>query len=176
MSTFLSILLLGFSLSMDAFSLSIFLGTLLNKKNCIIFVSLVGLFHFIMPILGSVVGFKIANLISLNGDIIFGIILLFLACSIFLNLYKKENIDKNFSFYELVILSFGVAVDSFSVGFGLSFSENDILLYSSIFSICSIFFTYLALLIGKYCNNVFGIYSKILGGILLFVFAIVHLI
>lgn len=176
MNIILSFLILGISLSMDAFSLSIFLGTMINKKNGIILIILIGIFHFFMPILGAVVGFKISNVLSINGDLIFGIILLFLAMQIFMNLYKKEDIDKNFTIYELVLLSFGVAVDSFSIGFGLSFNDNFMIVASVIFSLCSMIFTYLGLVIGKYANDLFGIYSKTLGGILLLIFSLIHLI
>lgn len=176
MNTFLIILLLGISLSMDAFSLSIYLGTILSKKDAILFIVTVGVFHFIMPVIGSLVGFKISNLILVNGDLIFGIILLFLSIQVFINLFKNEEEDKIFTKYQLILLAFGVAIDSFGIGFGLSFSNNFMFYSIIIFSICSMIFSYVGLILGKYTNKILGIYSKLLGGILLFVFAIIHLI
>ncbi len=160
---------------MDAFSLSIFLGTILSKKSAIILIILIGIFHFFMPILGAVFGYKISGLINLNGDLIFGVILLLLSGQIFLNLYKEEEFNKEFNLYELLLLAFGVAIDSFSVGFGLSFSDNFVFYSSLIFSFCSMIFTYIGLLIGKYTSDVLGVYSKIIGGIVLLSFAIVHI-
>lgn len=175
MNTFLTLLILGISLSMDAFSLSIFLGTIINKKNIITLIILIGVFHFFMPVLGAIVGYKFSNMISFNGDIIFGIILLILSAQIFLSLYKKEEADKNFSFFELVLLAFGVSIDSFSIGFGLSFSDKFVFSASIIFSLCSMIFTYLGSLIGKYTNNLFGVYSKLIGAVLLLIMGIIHL-
>lgn len=175
MNNFFTLLILGFTLSMDAFSLSMFLGTFMDRMSCIKFVILVGLFHFIMPILGNLIGDKISNIIFLNGDLIFGIILLFLAISVFMNLFKNEEIDKKFSFYDLVLLSFGVAIDSFSIGFALSFNETFFLFAPIIFSISSMIFTYIGLIVGKYSSELLGIYSKVLGGIVLIIFAIIHI-
>ena len=55
------IFMLAVGLSMDAFSLSLIYGTLeLSKKRCRQMSIIVGIFHFIMPILGYQIGeFKI---------------------------------------------------------------------------------------------------------------------
>lgn len=161
---------------MDTFALSIFLGTIVNKKQGLMLIIFVGLFHFFMPIMGSILGYKIGNIISINGDLIYGIILLLLSLQIFISLYKEEEIP-NLQTFEIILLAYGVAIDSFSIGFGLSFSNNDsILLSSVIFLISSMIFTYLGLIIGKYSSNLVGIYSKTFGGILLLILALKHII
>lgn len=176
MNTFLVLLLVGISLSMDVFALSIFLGTISTKKRSIFFSLFVGMFHFIMPIIGAVVGFKLTNIITLNGEFIFGIILLLLSIQIFINIFKKENPDYKISYYELILLAFSVSLDSFTIGFGLSISDSYTLYSSLVFSICSVTFAYLGLLIGKYFNEKIGVYSKVIGAFILFIFALIHLL
>ena len=53
----------GIGLSMDAFSLSLSLGTTNPEKNIILKTALiVGLFHFIMPILGYFIGYSFKHI------------------------------------------------------------------------------------------------------------------
>ena len=65
------LLLIGICLSMDTFSLSLSLGTFnIVKKKCILFSCLVAMFHFIMPLLGVILG----NSINLSPSKINGIL------------------------------------------------------------------------------------------------------
>ncbi len=159
---------------MDAFSLALFLGVIFNKKTAKKFILLVGIFHFIMPLLGSLVGFKVSNIMSLNGHYVLGIILMILSIQIIISIFKKEEI-KNFKGYELILLAFGVSIDSFTLGFGLSFENSNIFFSAIIFSICSILLTCMALIIGKYTTKFIGSFSKIIGAIMLFTFGIFYL-
>ena len=53
MNIFFVVLLIGVSLSMDAFSLALIYGTYgLSRRNEIILSIIVGLFHFFMPLVG----------------------------------------------------------------------------------------------------------------------------
>ncbi|MFI3260761.1 MAG: manganese efflux pump [bacterium] len=176
MEIFLTTLLLGISLSMDAFSLAIFLGTINTKNKNKFFILIVGIFHFIMPILGAVIGYKLNNILKLNGEIIFATILLMLSMQILLSLKKDEEVEVNLSFYQLIMIAFGVSIDSLTIGFGLSIRDSFMITSSVIFSICSMFFTYVGILIGKYFNKKIGIYSKIIGAIMLFTLALIILL
>ncbi len=175
MNQILNMMLLGFSLSMDAFSLAIFLGTFLNKKKAVLLLILVGLFHLIFPLLGALIGYKIINVFNINGNYIFGIILILISIQIIIDLWKSDRKIPEICWYELVLIAFCVSIDSFSIGIGLSFYQYNIFLASFIFLISSITFTYIGLLIGKYFNKILGFYSKILGAILLFALGVYHL-
>ena len=53
---------------MDAFSLSLAYGTInLRKKEIILLSLIVGIYHFIMPILGMNVGIYISKFININS-------------------------------------------------------------------------------------------------------------
>lgn len=164
----LSIIITAVGLSMDAFSLSIAYGTLNMKRNQIIGLSsIVGLFHFFMPILGNLLGMTIINFFSIEPNIIAGIILGVIAIQMFLALLKEEKVTNLTSFFSLLLFGFSVSIDSFSVGIGISALSNNLLLCLIIFTLVSSFFTFMGLYIGAFLNNKIGDYAMVLGGILL---------
>ena len=92
MASFFTILLIGISLSMDAFSLAIIYGIQGMTQNQKIFLSIiVGIYHFLMPLIGLIFGTILAkiNLISIN--IIATIILIYIGIDLIISNYKKEE-------------------------------------------------------------------------------------
>ena len=64
---FLTILLIGISLSMDAFSLALVYGIIgMNHKQKIILSLIVAMYHFIMPLIGLSFGTFIDNISFIN--------------------------------------------------------------------------------------------------------------
>ena len=75
MNTFFVTILLGISLSMDAFSLALGYGTQgIGKKNEILLAVIVGVFHFFMPLIGLFIGNAIYQYFVFNFDLVVGII------------------------------------------------------------------------------------------------------
>ena len=75
MNIFLTIILTAIGLSMDAFSLSLIYGMQgMNKKNEILLSSIVGLFHFFMPLIGIFIGNIIVLFLNNNCNYFVGII------------------------------------------------------------------------------------------------------
>ena len=63
MASFFTIILIGISLSMDAFSLALAYGISgITKKEIIILSLIVGIFHFCMPLIGLALGIFIENI------------------------------------------------------------------------------------------------------------------
>ena len=76
MNSFFTILLIGISLSMDAFSLSLIYGmNNLNNKQKLSLSIIVGIYHFIMPLIGLQFGHLINKIDVISIDIIASIIL-----------------------------------------------------------------------------------------------------
>ena len=66
MQELVSVIIIGISLSMDTFSLSLSLGPIIhNSKYTTIVPIFVGLLHFLMPILGNYLGIRIMILLKL---------------------------------------------------------------------------------------------------------------
>ena len=140
-------------------------------KSQKIFLSLiVGIYHFFMPLIGLQFGNIINNLKDFKK-------------------YLEENYSKvendissvkyNYGITPLIyskigFLMFGlsVSIDSLSVGIGLKAITNNYYLSSIVFSLSSLTFTYLGLILGNIIGNKVGDYSKTLGGIILIIIAI----
>ncbi len=176
MKELVSILIIGVSLSMDTFSLSLSLGSL-TKKNIYLnlFPLIVGIFHFFMPIIGSFIGVKIMKIFNLASNVILGLVLIILGINLAIHYFKDEQVSISLNLISVLLLAFSVSIDSFSVGLGISNITNHILHASIIFSLCSASFTMLGLIIGKYSNKLIGKYASILGIALLLMLGIYHL-
>lgn len=165
-------LLIAVALSMDAFSISVCMSTsnLLTKRKMFLFPIIVGIFHFIMPLLG----YHLGTLISINLESIADYILggIFLILSIELISSKEEEKSIKMNLIYLLLIALTVSVDSFTVGLGLSLTNEYHLLSSLIFSIVSFSFTMLGTIIGKYLNKHIEKKTNLFGGILLFLLSL----
>lgn len=176
MQEIVAILLIGISLSMDTFSLSLSLGTVSAKNNLIkILPLLVGIFHFFMPLLGNIIGLAIINFLNLASNVILGSVLIILGINLAFHYIKDENTEISLNFLGIFIFALSVSIDSFSIGLGINDITNNYFLASIIFALCSAAFTYLGIIIGKYSSKLIGKYAIILGILLLLCLGIFHL-
>ena len=176
MSILFSLILIGISLSMDTFSISLSIGSCnISKKNILFFTLFVGILHFFMPLIGYILGDKIIDILYIKANLLLGIILIFIGIEMILELLKNENKETNFNLINLGLIGISVSLDSFSTGLGLFAITDNIILASGIFSTCAAFFTYCGLLIGKYGASKLGIYGNILGIFLLMILGIFYL-
>ncbi len=167
----LIIILIAVSLSMDAFSLSLLYGTLnLSKKDIISLSIIVGIYHFIMPLLGFIIGYAI----HIESHIIIFILLTIIGLQMIFN--KNEEEVHYMSYKDKFLFGLAVSLDSFSVGIVFSTITTNYIISALIFALFSFTFTMLGLKIGKQMNNKFGKISTIIGGIMLIIIGIVYLI
>lgn len=170
------VIIIAISLSMDAFSLALAYGTLnLNKKDIYKLSLTVGVYHFIMPLLGLFLGSIILKYIN-NPNIIVFIILFIIGIQMIYETFKEEDIKNIVCFKQMLLFGLAVSVDSFSVGIGLNVINKNYLYCSTIFSLFSLTFTYLGLILGKKINNIIGKTSTIIGGLILIIIAFMYLI
>lgn len=174
--SFLTILIVAISLSMDAFSLSLIYGTL-NISNTIIRIvsSTVGIFHFFMPLFGYLFGDFISSFFIFNPNMLVGIIFIYLSIQMFLSIFKNEDVDMFGGFLSYLLFGFTVSIDSFSVGIGLGSLDTSIIYPCLVFSLTSFLFTYIGLKMGKKLTLKFGKISTILGSIILLILGIRYL-
>ncbi|MEG1850846.1 MAG: manganese efflux pump [Bacilli bacterium] len=167
--------IIGFTLSLDAFSLTLALSmNKLTRTNKLTLISFVTVFHFILPLLGSIIGNTFINVINIQIKYLLILVLIFITISI-INSFKENKEIKIYNNFSFILLSLMVALDSFSVGIGIKYITSHIIVTSIIFSLCSFFFTTLALIIGKLISLKAGTYSKILEIIILFTLIIYYL-
>lgn len=171
------VLLIAVSLSMDAFSLSLAYGTLnIEKEKRILISIVVGIYHFIMPLLGMFVGYKIINLLPIKPESAVFFILSIIGIQMIIETFKEERSISILKFSEILLFGFAVSLDSFSVGIGLNTIYENPLISAVVFSITSLIFTYLGLFFGKKINESIGKISTLLGGIGLIVIGFIYLI
>ena len=175
MREIVSILLIGISLSMDTFSLSLTLGTVSENKLIKILPLFVGIFHFFMPLLGNIIGITLINLLDLASNIILGTVLIVLGINLAIHYFKDATAEINLNIIGVIIFALSVSIDSFSVGLGINDITNNYYIASIIFALCSAAFTYLGIIIGKYSSKLIGKYAIILGIFLLLILGIFHL-
>lgn len=171
MYSFFTILLIGISLSMDAFSLSLAYGLSgISNKQKILLSIIVGICHFVMPLIGYNFGNLISNINILNNDIIASLILIIIGISLIIS---KETNEINITFIGIFLFGLSVSIDSLTIGISLRAITNNIILAPIIFSITSLLFTYLGLQLGNVIGNKIGNYSKKIGGIILIIIGII---
>ena len=174
--SFFTLIIIGISLSLDAFSLSILYGTFIFSKEIKLFLSsIVGIFHFFMPILGSLIGaFIITNIIS-TPDIIVGIIFTILSIEMFLSIKDLDKQTKKFkNLLEAFLFAFSVSLDSFTVGIALGTHNENIVLAGIVFAVLSFTFTFIGLNIGRRLSIKYGKFANIIGSIMLFLLGLTY--
>ena len=175
MDTFFTTLIIGISLSMDAFSLALIYGTQsISKKNKIILSIIVGIYHFVMPLLGVFLGNIILKYLVINLSIVVSIIFLFIGIEMIISSIKDDSHDFVVSIFGFLIFGLSVSIDSFTTGIGLNVINNNYLEVSSIFCIVSGSFTYLGLILGNKLGSIFGKLSTRIGGFILIILGIIY--
>lgn len=173
----LMVIIIAVSLSMDAFSLSLAYGTLnMSKKEINLLSVIVGIYHFIMPLIGMYIGTKIIELLPINPNTIVFLVLLFIGIEMIIESFKNDRKITLMKFSELLIFGLAVSIDSFSVGIGLQAIYSNPYIAALIFSISSFIFTYLGLILGKKINEMIGKISTFIGGLILIIIGIFYLI
>ena len=86
------VFLIAISLSMDAFSLALVYGIFgIDRKNKFILSIIVGMYHFVMPLLGMFIGELILSLFKFDTDILVSFILCFIGIQMFISSFKNEE-------------------------------------------------------------------------------------
>ncbi len=170
---FLSILLISISLSMDAFSLAIAYGTLgVEERFSKKIASMVGIFHFTMPILGMTVKYILTNTFSISFHFITSIIYFYLGVMLLLEAKEEKMTSPLLSLKDIFLFAFAVSIDSFTVGVAL---PRFTILGPISFAIASFSFTLLGLNMGQKISKVLGTSAPIFGGITFFILGFLNL-
>ena len=170
------LIIIGISLSMDAFSLSLLYGTVIKKQNIKILSIIVGIYHFIMPLLGMFVGKKIISLLPISTNMVVFIVLFLIGVEMIVESFKEEKELKTINLLEMLLFGFAVSIDSFSLGLGLRAIYDNPYISALIFSLSSMIFTFFGLKLGKFINKKIGSISTLIGGITLIIVGIMYIV
>ena len=173
----ITIILIAISLSMDAFSLALIYGTQgINKKHKILLSLIVGIYHFIMPLIGSTIGTIITRKIIISTNILVGIILILIAVEMIISSLKEEEKKFLLTIPGYLLFGLSVSIDSLTTGIGLSAITNKYVLVALTFSVTSLMFTYLGLNLGNKLNQKYGKISTVIGALVLLLLGILYIL
>jgi putative Mn2+ efflux pump MntP len=171
----LIILGLATSLAMDAFSISIVAGIVIENISWRHYFRLsfhFGLFQFIMPIIGYHAGSLLGNTIRHYDHWIAFIIL----SGIGLKMISDSFFKKDDAFgkdpsrgFTLVFFSIATSIDALAVGFSLFILSTPILIPSIIIGLVCSFFSVLGIRIGKIAGSLFSKSAAFTGGCILII-------
>lgn len=174
----LTLFLIGLSLSLDAFSLSLAYGLMgIKKRNIILFSLTVGIFHFFMPLIGVLIGYKLLSFVKINPKYIIAAIILLIILEMFKSIKDSDKIyEIKTNFISMISFSFFVSLDSFTVGLGLLYITSYPIYAGIIFAIISGIFTFIGFNLGKFVSEKIGKISKYIGIFILLILLVYFII
>lgn len=173
----ITIILIAVSLSMDAFSLSLIYGTEgIKSRDKILLSVIVGIYHFIMPLIGLTLGSVITSKIIINTNILVGIILSLISIEMIMSSLKNKEEKFLFSIPGYLLFGLSVSIDSLTTGIGFPAITNNYINAALIFSLTSLLFTFLGLNLGNILNQKYGNLSTLVGGTVLLILGIVYIL
>lgn len=175
----MTIVMIAIALGFDAFSLGIGIGLKGIRYRHILKLGIViGLFHIVMPIGGMLMGNLMSSVLGNWATIVAGILLIILGTHMIINSFKEEEIRilDHRTFMGLMLLSFSVSVDSFSVGITLGMFQVQFWLTVCLFGILGAVMAMLGLILGKRVSQSLGVYGETFGGIILVVFGVYFIV
>jgi manganese efflux pump family protein len=169
------IILLGLSVGLGNFAAAIAIGLSGVNRSVRIKVTIVfGLFETLMPIVGLVIGKRLASQIGGNANLIGGSLLVLTGLYIIYGSFKKSEksskkskIPTNQGNLKLIFAGLALSVDNLIVGFSLGTQNAPLLTSAIIIGASSVALALVGLEIGSRLSNKIGDYSEIFSGLIL---------
>ena len=169
---FIEIFLIAFSLSMDAFAVSICQGLSMkniSNKDTITTGIYFGLFQMIMPALGYFLGFYFSSMLDKIDHWIAFILLASIAISMIHESFEdKSNKEMNYGFKNMIILAIATSIDALAIGVTFAFLKVNLLLAVLTIGIVCFLISISGVKIGNRFGSRFGNKTGLFGGIILF--------
>jgi putative Mn2+ efflux pump MntP len=165
-----ALLMMAFALGMDAFSVSLGMGTLPIRKRQIAKAGLtIGGFHVLMPLCGLIIGGLISEHFGEIAMVAGGAILVIIGGQMIISSLmakEQEHIFKPVGI-GLFIFALSVSLDSFSVGLSLGIFGTKGLFAILLFGMTAMILTWAGFFIGRKAHTLLGRSSEIMGGCIL---------
>ena len=170
----MTIFLIALSLAMDAFAVSIANGVSVihfGKKEAIKQGIYFGLFQFLMPLLGWLLGISVKNAMeAIDHWIAFFLLALIGGSMIWESLRKEEQ--KNITVLtnkNLVLQAIATSIDALAIGVSFAILEVHIVFASAVIGVVAFVLSYIGGILGKYLGEFLQKKASIAGGIVLIV-------
>jgi putative Mn2+ efflux pump MntP len=170
----ITILGLALGLAMDAFAVSIAVGSRLNRLAARPLFRLsfhFGLFQFMMPIIGWFVGSQIARYIQHYDHWLAFLLLAYIGGKMIWESLKhdenRESLTDPTRKWSLIMLSVATSIDALVVGFSMALLDVAILFPSVIIGIVAAAMTAVGMVFGSKLGARFGKKMELVGGLIL---------
>ena len=172
----LSILLIGVSLSMDAFAISVTNGLTLkdfNWRHALWMGIYFGGFQFLMPLLGCFLGSTVSRYVTALGPYISFFLLAFIGGKMLWDSFHddddgEENGMLTLSHKRLLAMAVATSIDALAVGVSFAFQPDVRLLPSCILIGCTTFvISFAGAMLGSRIPGLSGKKAGVLGGVVL---------
>ena len=161
---------------MDAFTLAFSYGIKkVDNKSLVITSIVTGIFHFIMPLMGNIIGIPLFEYTLIKPRYILFFVFLIISIDMFINFFNENPKLRNLNIAGIILFAFSVSFDSFSVGLGINYICSNVVLSVSIFCFVSMLFTFLGFMLGKVLSQKIGKYAFLFGSLVLFIYSLVLL-
>ena len=175
---FISIIMIGVGLAMDAFSVSVTDGILLKKPKCYQAGKIAlffGAFQFIMPCIGYLLGSTFSRYIEAFDHWIAFTLLVFIGCKMIyeaINEKSTEDIKNPLSISTLTVLAIATSIDALAAGVTFATINVPVIFSSAVIGIVTFYISLAGVYIGSNCGNLFGNKSEIAGGAVLIIIGV----
>lgn len=158
---------------MDTFALALSYGiNKINLKSVILTAAMVGLFHFFMPLIGNAIGVSLFEYTIIKPKFVMFFVFLLLSIDMFIHFFEEKPKLRALNIIGILLFAFLVSFDSLSVGLGIRYIYDNLLIALMSFCFISAFFTLLGFWLGKKLSQKIGQYSFLVGSITLFLYSI----
>lgn len=174
---FILLFLMGVSLAMDAFAVSVCKGLAMrkvNKKQCLVIALFFGGFQALMPFLGWLLGNRFEGYITSIDHWIAFILLGFIGGKMVVEAIRDKGeepeiteIDPPLDIKELFVLAVATSIDALAVGITFAFLEIPIVEAMLIIGITTFVISVAGVYIGNFFGNKYKSKAELVGGIIL---------
>lgn len=170
--SFVELLLIAVSMSMDAFAVSICKGLSVRKvtpRQCLAVSGWFGGFQGIMPALGFVLTSLFASLITAVSHWIAMALLVLIGGNMIREAFEKdeEKVDDSFSFMTMLTLAVATSIDALAMGVTLKLSDANILVAAPLIAATTAILSPIGLKVGNLFGAKYKNKAELAGGIVL---------
>ena len=141
-------------------------------KKSILVSFIVGIFHFIMPLIGNSIGISIFEYTFIKPRYILFLIFLILSIDMLIHFFEKEAKKSKLNTLGIIIFALSVSFDSMSVGLGIRYVYDNIFISFTTFFLISCMLTMVGFFLGSKISGKLGKYSYLLSSLTLCIYSI----
>ncbi len=168
----LSILLIGVSLSMDAFAVSVTNGLTLkdfNWKHALWMGVYFGSFQFLMPLLGYLMGSLVSDYVNAFGPYISFFLLAFVGGKMLWDSFTGDEDDgmASLTHAQLLVMAIATSLDAMAVGVSFAFMSVSLLPSCALIGCTTFVLSFAGAMLGSRIPGISSKKAGILGGVVL---------